>query len=140
MARKKDGGAAVEPKALKVHIGAVGVQQDTIGAPFKFERSELELGAADALLTGARLEVLMEHVGENAKQGVLFEGAEPPQVESVADVRRLSVGSKDVGGRLTFRREDTDLEALATFAARDARITVKRIGDSAAAPEGGAEE
>ena len=146
MARKKKGvivldeaaidriGAALEaadapatPKlGIAVKLGTLSVQQETVALPVRFERAAFDLADADALFTGARLNVHLRQ-GDDPAQSGLF----PDEIESVADVHGLSIGTANIGMRLTFRRQDVDLDAAVKLAGLSAVLIARRIGDSA---------
>lgn len=114
---------------LIVNCKGLGVGKTTVGLGFEFDRSGLAADIADALLTGARLQVRLDLVDDEPDQIKMFEGG-PPTVESIADCHGLSLKVETCSARLTFRKGDVDLEALLKFASRSARLSAERIGNA----------
>jgi hypothetical protein len=111
---------------LDVQLGSMSVGKTTAGIGFKIDKEKIGLQAAFELLVGARLDVEIE-----TGQEPLFDGA-IPSLASVADVHKLSIGTDGYSGKLTFRRDDTDLESLSEIVSKSAQITFRRIGASGA--------
>jgi hypothetical protein len=112
----------------KALLKRVGVGDKTASIGFKIQRALLgpsALALADEVLVNARLDCTIEFDKEQAK---LFPDAEPV-ISSVADCSSISVSSDTVGGGLSFKRDEIDLESLTMFANREATLTLKRIGD-----------
>ena len=134
---------AKRDKGLVVQAKGIGVGKTTVGLGFEFERSAMDVEAAVPLFVGARLEVILrldpEAKPEDAQTTLLPPEAEVelPTVTSIADCHRLSVATESCTARLTFRREDVDMETLLRFASCRARLTVKRIGDARKTDEPG---
>ena len=118
---------------LDLQLGSMSVGKTTAGLGFKIDRNAIGLEDVDALLVGARLDV---EIATCPGQAPLFDGA-IPSLDSVADVHKLSVGTDGYSGKLTFRREDTDLESLSELVSQSAQVTFRRIGEVKTADEDG---
>jgi hypothetical protein len=133
VARKKrakgaEGNGAVDARGVdaEVMLRQLSVGAEMCGLGFELQRGDVDLEHADRALTDARLEVCLSVAPDQAE---LFDGA-LPELRSVADCHRLSVGVGTVAGRLTFARGDVDLETLATFAGKNAHLRASRLGDA----------
>jgi hypothetical protein len=141
MAKKKTGKKATKKKAddvgfrCEVMLRALSIGATTAGLGFEAQRQDLPLELADSTLVDARLNVCL---AVDPDQEELFEGA-LPRIESVADVHRMSVGVGTVAARLTFRRQDVDLETLAAFAGKNATLEVTRVGHAGGIDPAGAD-
>lgn len=124
-------------REIAVRFRSFGVGKEAAGMGVSVSREALKTGEAIGLLVGARLEVTLS---DGPAGPDMFEehGGSHNSVDSVADVHRLSIGTDDMTFRLSFRKEDTDCEALMGFAEREGTLSVARIGDAGkdAAAEG----
>lgn len=111
---------------LEVKLGTLSVGKTTAGLGFKIDKGKIGLQEVFDLLVGARLDV---EISTAPGQQPLFDGA-IPSLDSVADVHKLSVGVDDYSGKLTFRRDDTDLESLSELVSQPAEITFRRLGSA----------
>lgn len=110
----------VEVMLKKASIGKVAA-----GLGIEFTRQDLPLDQADESLREARISC---RLSVEPDQEELFEGTKPELV-SVADVGRLSVGGGTITATLSFRRDDVDVDALADFAQKNATLDFSRVGD-----------
>ena len=111
---------------IEVKLGTLSVGKTTAGLGFKIDKGKIGLQEVFDLLVGARLDV---EISTAPGQQPLFDGA-IPSLDSVADVHKLSIGLEDYSGKLTFRRDDTDLESLSELVSQPAEITFRRIGSA----------
>ena len=124
---KPKGGAEADIHC-KVKVRAVNVGDGTAAIGFQLARSNVNsedsitLAKADEILVNARLDVALRF-----EQRELFEGKE--ELLAVGDCAKISVGKETIGGRLSFSRDDVDLEHLATFAGKAAVLTLTRTGE-----------
>ena len=129
--RPKKSRPSTDGITCKAQLKRVGVGDKTASIGFKITRALLgpsaaaQLALADEVLVNARLDCTIEFDKEQAK---LFPDAEPT-ISSVADCSSISVSTESVGGGLSFKRDEIDLESLTMFANREATLTLKRIGD-----------
>lgn len=141
--RPKKAKTAREPGTIscvaKLKQVSVGDMAASIG--FQIDRVLLgggiaSLRAADDVLINARLDVTIEFDEEQAK---LFPDLEP-SLSAVADSAKVSMGKESLTGRLSFARDDVDLDQLSAFAAKSATLTLTRTGDREDADEDGEDE
>lgn len=110
----------VEVMLKKASIGKVAA-----GLGIEFQRTDLDVNDADESLREAHINC---RLSVEPDQEELFDGCKPELV-SVADVGRLSVGGGTITATLSFRREDVDVDALADFAQKNATLDFSRVGD-----------
>lgn len=137
-----DGDLRVIARLRKISVGdktaSVGFALDVARLAPKRSRA---LEIADAVLTNARLNVLIEPL--EAEDGQMSipgtEDADADPVESVADCNTLSVGTERIGGTLSFRLDDVDRDGLLAFANKSVSMTLSRVGDRGGSGEEDAE-
>lgn len=110
----------VEVMLKKASIGKVAA---SLG--IELQRTDLDLVVADESLREARINC---RLSVEPDQEELFEGNKPEMV-SVANVGKLSVGGGTITCTLTFQRGDCDLDALADFAQKNATLDFSRVGE-----------
>lgn len=115
-------------------LGGVSIGETKCAIAACASRQDLKLGEADALLVGARLRVALE---AEEGQEELFPGCDVlPRLVAVADVHRISVSTEDVSFRLSFRRDDVDLENFSAFAGKAGiAAALTRTGEAGAGDE-----
>ena len=132
---QKDAGEPGPEVKFPATLANVGLGEKALAIGFKIPRKRgpgdgLSLTSADELLTQARLEVRLEQRPANPGQEEMFEGEEMDPLVSVADVSGLLVKSKDVSGRLTFRRGSVTAERLDAWVGVEAIVTARRVGEA----------
>lgn len=120
-AKTQSTGPKIEARAK---LRGLSVGAGTCGLGFEFSREVVSLEEADAVLVGARLDVSID---AEKGQEEMFDGA-IDRVQAVADVHRVSVGRETFGARLTFARDDVEVDSLAAFAGKEATLTLVRTG------------
>jgi hypothetical protein len=113
---------------IPVSFGGVSIGDQTARIGVKISRECLNIDAADEALCGKRLvgKVVLGHNGDSAGQGKLFDGADH-EISGAFDVKRFSVGPKEITAGLTFSLGSIDLSELGHFAKQSGRMLVESI-------------
>lgn len=137
MAKKqKVGGGEKAGEILRAQLGgSVSCGEERTSVGLKLARGVLTLAQADALLTHARLDVRMQGMSAEEKEGqeLLWDDAAPEQrsIEAEADCRGFSVGKDGLSARLTFASSQTEVvDALLALRGADVRVSFARVGDA----------
>jgi len=126
MGKKKSDKASMIQARVRLRAASIGEETAAIG--FEIARNIVDVDLADEELVGARIDVALELADEEG-QGKLFDGG-APTLAGIADCNRISVGTTTIAGRLTFRKGDVKLDALAALAGREALMRTHRVGDA----------
>jgi len=113
---------------LGVSFGNVSIGDGTARLGIKLDREQVELETAEELFCGRRLtgQVVVVANGEDPDQRHLFDGNKP-EIEATFDVKRFSMGPKDITTGLTFSIGDVDVETLSHFAKRKGELRIASV-------------
>lgn len=131
MVRKKVE-AAGEMLEAPVRFAGFSAGDETARLGFKINRSKTTLAQADQFMCGARLDCLLvlDPNAENDAPGQETMLDPDLQIETVADCKRYSVGTKDFSAGLTFALSEISIADVAALANKSGKIRLVRIGDS----------
>jgi hypothetical protein len=113
---------------LGVSFGNVSIGDGTARLGIKLDREQVELETAEELFCGRRLtgQVVVVAADEDPNQKHLFKG-DKPEIEATFDVKRFSMGPKDITTGLTFSIGDVDVETLSHFAKRKGELRIASV-------------
>ncbi len=145
-ASKKAGGAKSDELNIPVAFGNLSVGDQNARLGIVVDRARMTLSDAECYLCGARCEVKLwvdAMAKEDAPDQHVMEFSEAQhKIEAVVDIKRFSVGPKNIGAGLTFVVGNMNVNELASFAKKAGRLIAVRTGEAGGdeAAGGGGEE
>ncbi len=114
---------------IKCDFTSVNLQLEQRTIRCKISRDNLTLETADGLFADHRLTGTIEVVrGDEADEQLPLIGGTLPTVSAVFDVKRYSVGPKEISCSFVFSKDSIDPATLDGFLQRSGRITVTNVG------------
>lgn len=129
----------VKEKTLQASTGKASVGKGTSSIRLAFNEDEFESYEE----MKHYLQEAQSHITITAdrEQGALFEGDDPPKINSVATVRQFSNPKNGVAATFSFNRADLGTQNLGDMADTKVKVIMQRVKDAAPAEEGeGGEE
>ena len=124
-------------QTLRAKTGTMSIGKKTAKLGLKIDRAELPLGKMDALMTDARVNILLE-IDEEEDGQQIIEQTKPGPFTGIADTKTLGVTSDGYTSGLTFNLKELNTTHLGKFHHANVVLSVDKIGSSL--PPGGAAE
>lgn len=113
----------------RVQFGGVSIGDETCRLGVQIGRDAIKIGKADELFCGRRIQcTVVAHRAEFDADQAAFDGFDDTEmITAVCDVKRYSVGTKNIGIGLTFALAEISIEHLANFAKRSGTLTIDGV-------------
>lgn len=131
---------------IAVEWGGVSIGDQVARLSFRADRNVLPLDAADRVLAGRRLDVVVACHAPGDAPGQTYLPDTPhggAAIKATVDSKSFSTNAKRISGSLAFNIESVDVALLGSFARRTGSLLVSEIEDLSgepAAPDDDADE
>lgn len=120
---------AVRSRMLKASIKGISLGKSKVTLGISIEREDLSLEVADAILTGASLDMRIIPAQDVDGQEMMFDEAAALDID--AECGSISVHETYISASLKIDKSGADLNALERFTFRVAKVRFSRTGDAA---------